>query len=167
MIEGLSRSRHPLEEFVARTLDAMYHDSVVVVQPGVIENRKGRTEPDLSFQIEGYQTNVLLEVTQSPMTWEEPKHKQERVLNVVAREQVEYEVAVLFKQHFVSPIVVIMSMQIIRGLAVGRIRTRRARDELKYILGHARCRENMANFVMNEAYLSQLYSLVIDSASQY
>ena len=167
MIEGLSRSRHPLEKFVAMTLDAMYQDSFVVVQPGVIENRKGRTEPDLNFQIKGYPTCVLLEVTQSPMNRVEPKHRQERVLNVAAREQADYESAILFKQHFVSPSVVIMSMQIIRGLAVGTIRTRSARDELKHILGHARCRENMTNFAMNEVYLSQLYALVIDSASQY
>ncbi len=162
MIEELSRSRHPLERFVALTLDSLYSDSIIVVQPGILENRKGRTEPDLSFQIEGFATKVLLEVTQSPMNREEPKHRQERVLNVAAREQMEYESAVLFKQHFSSPSVVIMSMQIIRGLAVGTIRTGNARDQLKYLLGHARCRDNMTNFEMSEEYLNKLYSLVID-----
>lgn len=162
MIDDLSRCRHPLEKFVAKTLDVMYEDSLVSVQPGVLENRKGRTEPDLSFQIEGFPIKVLLEITQSPMSREQPKHKQERILNVAAREQVEFESAVLFKQHFSSPSVVVMSMQIIRGLAVGAMRTRSARGQLKYLLGHARCRDNMTNFEMSEDYLDKLYALVID-----
>ena len=150
--------KNPLEDFVLDTLALLHPQALVQYEPLVAKTASGKkTIPDISFSYPNTKIEVLVEVTASRRFYKkDPKIRQYRRLRTYEIEnhkEKKYHAAVLYGQHFFSPLATIAAFEILNQLAQDKLESPQARKRLNILASRIEVPEV---FRLTKQHLSQL-----------